>query len=124
MFLWNSPLPRYNLTNLANSKPLVKFTQMKMLHLPDYQETKQIYTGTNTLVYRAIRGIDDQPVIIKVLRNPRPNLNELVKFRNQYLLTRELEHPLLVQPLALEDYGNGYALVMQDEGEIPLGEYW
>ncbi|MDJ0576124.1 MAG: AAA family ATPase [Xenococcaceae cyanobacterium MO_234.B1] len=95
-----------------------------MLNLPDYQETNQIYTGTKTLVYRAIRGIDGQPVIIKVLRNHHPNVNELVKFRNQYLLTRELEHPLLVQPLALEDYGNGYALVMKDEGEISLWDYW
>ncbi len=59
-----------------------------------------------------------------MLRNPHPNVNELVKFRNQYLLTRHLEHPRLVQPLALEDYGNGYALVMKDEGEIPLGKYW
>ncbi len=95
-----------------------------MLNLPDYQETNQIYTGTKTLVYRAIRAIDGQPVIVKVLRNPHPNVNELVKFRNQYLLTRHLEHPRLVQPLALEDYGNGYALVMKDEGEIPLWNYW
>ena len=103
---------------------MVEFTEMKMLNLPDYQETNQIYTGTKTLVYRAIRTIDRQPAIVKVLRNPHPNINELVQFRNQYLLTRYLEHPGLVQPLALEDYGNGYALIMKDEGEIPLWDYW
>ena len=95
-----------------------------MLNLTDYQETNQIYTGTNTLVYRAIRTSDRQPAIVKVLRNPHPSVNELLQFRNQYLIARELEHPLLVQPIALEDYGNGYALVMKDEGEISLGEYW
>ena len=95
-----------------------------MLNLPDYQETNQIYTGTKTLVYRAIRGSDRQPAIVKVLPNPHPSVNELVQFRNQYLITHDLEHPRLVQPLALEDYGNGYALVMKDEGEIPLWDYW
>ena len=95
-----------------------------MLNLPDYQETNQIYAGTNTLVYRAIRASDRQPAIVKVLRNPYPNVDELVKFRNQYLIARHLEHPMLVQPLALEDYGNGYALVMKDEGAIALWDYW
>ena len=95
-----------------------------MLNLPDYQETNQIYTGTKTLVYGSIRAIDGQPAIVKVLRTPHPSVNELVKFRNQYLITRHLEHPRLVQPLALEDYGNGYALVMKDQGEIPLWNYW
>ncbi|MDJ0712710.1 MAG: AAA family ATPase [Prochloraceae cyanobacterium] len=95
-----------------------------MLNLPNYQETNQIYVGTNTLVYRAIRTIDRQPAIVKILRNPHPNVNELVQFRNQYSIARLLEHPTIVQPLALENYGNGYALVMKDEGEIPLWDYW
>ncbi len=95
-----------------------------MLNLPDYQEINQIYTGSKTLVYRAIRAIDRQPVIVKVLRNPHPSVDELLQFRNQYLIARDLEHPLLVQPLTLEDYGNGYALVMKDEGAIALWEYW
>ena len=47
-----------------------------MLNLPDYQETNQIYAGTNTLVYRAIRASDRQPAIVKVLRNPYPNVDE------------------------------------------------
>ena len=95
-----------------------------MLNLPDYQETNQIYTGPKTLVYRAIRAIDRQPAIVKVLRNPHPSINELVQFRNRYLMACHLEHPMLVQPLALEYYGNGYALVTKDEGEISLGDYW
>jgi predicted ATPase/signal transduction histidine kinase len=97
---------------------------MMMLNLPQYQETDQLYAGTRTLVYRAIRATDSQPVIIKVLRNPHPNFNELVQFRNQYIITRNLEHPAIVQPLALEVYGNGYALVMPDDGAIALPNYW
>ena len=103
-----------------------------MLNLASYQETQLVYTGPRTVVYRAIRASDTtdvtpsrpQPVVVKVLRNPHPNFNELVKFRNQYVITRHLNHPNIVQPLTLERYGNGYALVMPDEGAIALSDYW
>ncbi|OZH51237.1 serine/threonine protein kinase [Hydrocoleum sp. CS-953] len=95
-----------------------------MLNLPGYQETKQIYTGTRTLVYRAIRATPRQLVIVKVLRNSHPNFNELVTFRNQYIITSHLKHLAIVQPLALERYSNGYALIMEDSGAIALSEYW
>jgi len=97
---------------------------MMMLNLAGYQEALPIYTGSRTLVYRAIRATDEQSVIIKVLRNPHPNFDDLVRFRNQYIITRNLEHPAIVQPLSLERYVNGYALVMLDEGALSLLEYW
>ncbi len=97
---------------------------MTMLNLAGYQETLPIYSGTRTLVYRAIRATDEQSVIIKILRNPHPNFHELIRFRNQYIITRNLEHPTIVQPLSLERYSNGYALVMLDEGALSLLEYW
>ena len=95
-----------------------------MLNLAGYQEKNLIYNGTRTLVYRAVRATDTRPVIIKVLRNPHPNFHELVQFRNQYVITRHLEHPAIVKPIALERYDNGYALVMPDEGAIALWDYW
>ncbi|NEP15273.1 MAG: protein kinase, partial [Symploca sp. SIO2C1] len=94
------------------------------LNLSYYQETNQLYAGNRTLVYRATSSTMKEPVIIKVLRNPYPNFDELVQFRNQYVITSHLEHPTIVRPLALERYGNGYALLMPDEGAIALWEYW
>jgi len=96
----------------------------KMLNLAGYRQTDQLYTGTRTIVYRATRTQDNQPVIIKVLRNPHPNFNELVQFRNQYTITKHLSHPGIVPPLALEQYGNSYALIMPDFGAISLADYW
>ncbi|MGD1805962.1 trifunctional serine/threonine-protein kinase/ATP-binding protein/sensor histidine kinase [Dapis sp. BLCC M126] len=95
-----------------------------MLNLPDYYLGENLYQGTRTLVYSGQRTCDKKAVIIKVLRNPHPNFNELVQFRNQYIITRHLEHPAIVKPLALERYGNSYALVMPDEGAIPFSDYW
>ena len=92
--------------------------------LPGYQITDSIYGGSRTLVYRAIQVSEKQPVIIKILRNPHPHFNELVQFRNQYVITRNLDSPYIVQPLALERYGNGYALIMPDDGAVALSKYW
>ena len=95
-----------------------------MLALPGYQEIALLYTGTRTLVYQAIRESDRRPVIVKVLRNPHPHFHEIVQFRNQYAIARHLQHPTIVRPLALIRCGNGYALVMPDEGAIALPRYW
>ncbi|NEO87289.1 MAG: serine/threonine-protein kinase PknK, partial [Spirulina sp. SIO3F2] len=95
-----------------------------MLNLTGYRETELLYDGPRTLVYRAIRQSDEQAVILKVLRNPHPSFNALVQFRNQYVITRNLKQPHVVHPLALERYGNSYALVMPDKGAISLDTYW
>jgi predicted ATPase/signal transduction histidine kinase/tRNA A-37 threonylcarbamoyl transferase component Bud32 len=91
--------------------------------LPGYQITEQLYTGTRTLVYRGIRTSDQQPVAIKLLRNEYPSFNELVQFRNQYTIAKNLDFPGIIKPLNLEVYGNSYALVMEDFGGISLSDY-
>ena len=91
--------------------------------LPGYQITEQLYTGTRTLVYRGIRTSDQQPVAIKLLRNEYPSFNEIVQFRNQYTIAKNLDFPGIIKPLNLEVYGNGYALVMEDFGGISLSDY-
>lgn len=97
---------------------------MMMLNLDRYKEDKILYEGSRAIVYRAIRTTNREPAIVKVLRNPHPSFNELVQFRNQYVITRNLESPRIVRPEALERYGNAYAMVMPSEGAIALGDYW
>ncbi|NEO86322.1 MAG: AAA family ATPase [Spirulina sp. SIO3F2] len=97
---------------------------MTMLNLTGYRELNLLYSGTRTLVYRTLRLQDKQPVIIKVLRNQHPHFNELVQFRNQYIITRNLDSPYILKPLALERYGNSYALMMPDQGAVSLADYW
>jgi predicted ATPase/signal transduction histidine kinase/serine/threonine protein kinase len=89
-------------------------------NLPGYQISESIYEGTRTLVYRGIRVSDSLRVAIKFLRNEYPSFSELVQFRNQYAITKNLNLTGIVQPLSLERSGNGYALVMEDLGAISL----
>ncbi|MBE9227632.1 AAA family ATPase [Phormidium sp. LEGE 05292] len=92
-------------------------------NLPGYQITEKLYTGTRTLVYRGIRTNNQQPVAIKLLRNEYPNFHELVQFRNQYTIAKNLDYPSIIKPLSLEEYGNSYALIMEDFGGISLSNY-
>jgi|AGSF01.1.fsa_nt_gi Predicted ATPase len=92
-------------------------------NLAGYQITDQLYTGTRTVVYRGIRSSDQITVAIKILRNEYPNFNELVQFRNQYTIAKNLDFPYIIKPLNLEVYGNSYALVMEDIGGISLSNY-
>jgi serine/threonine protein kinase len=91
--------------------------------LSGYQIEQAIYTGTRTLVYRGQRESDNQSVAIKFLRNEYPTFNELLQFRNQYTIAKNLNIPGIVRPDRLEPYGNSYALVMEDCGEISLRQY-
>ncbi len=74
-------------------------------------------------MYRGIKIDNSQPVILKKLRPEYPTMSELVKFRHQYLLTKNLDLPTVVKPIALEKLGNSYVLVMVDVGGVSLSEY-
>ncbi|MEG4317733.1 MULTISPECIES: AAA family ATPase [unclassified Microcoleus] len=94
-----------------------------MIELTGYQTLDRIYSGTRTLVYRGTRLWDKQPVAIKVLRNEYPSFNELLHFRNQYTISKNLNFPGIIQTYSLEPYHNGYALIVEDFGGISLKEW-
>ncbi|MEG4121821.1 AAA family ATPase [Microcoleus sp. N9_B4] len=89
----------------------------------DYKIIARVYSGSRTLVYRAVRTRDQLPVVIKLLKNDYPTFIELVQFRNQYTIAKNLNSPLIVQTYSLEPYHNGYALIMEDFGGISLQEW-
>ncbi|MEG5200247.1 serine/threonine protein kinase, partial [Microcoleus sp. A6-C5] len=91
--------------------------------IPNYQIVETVYSGSRTVVYRAIRTKDRLPVVIKLLKNEYPTFSELVQFRNQYTISKNLHQPGIIQTYSLEPYQNGYALVMEDFGGISLKEW-
>jgi serine/threonine protein kinase len=66
------------------------------VRIPGYNVTEEIYNGSRTVVYRGHRQ-DGKPVAIKLLKNPYPNFSELLSFRNQYVIAKNLNSPLIVQ---------------------------
>ncbi|MEH1790214.1 MAG: AAA family ATPase [Nostoc sp.] len=94
-----------------------------LVNIPGYRIYDLLYNGSRTLVYRGYRETDSLPVVIKLLKNPYPNFSELLSFRNQYTIAKNLNSPLIVQTYSLEPYQNGYVLVMEDFGGISLKEW-
>ncbi|MCW5318555.1 AAA family ATPase [Nostoc sp. KVJ3] len=99
------------------------------LRIAGYQIIEQLYSGSRTYVYRAVRECDRQPVVIKLLKREYPSFSELVQFRNQYALftaegiANNLDIPGIVKPYNLEPYHNGYVMVMEDFGGISLRQF-
>ncbi|MEH2272341.1 MAG: AAA family ATPase [Nostoc sp.] len=93
------------------------------INIPGYRISEELYNGSRTLVYRGYRETDSLPVVIKLLKNPYPSFSELLSFRNQYTIAKNLNHPGIIQTYSLEPYQNGYALVMEDFGGISLKDF-
>ncbi len=89
-----------------------------------YRVIEELYSGSRTQVYRAVRESDLAPVAIKLLKNPFPSFHELLSFRNQYTIAKNLHSPSIIQTYSLEPCQNGYILVMEDFGGISLNDYF
>lgn len=94
-----------------------------MVNIPGYHVSKELYNGSRTLVSRANRETDQKSVVIKLMKTAYPNFSELVQFRNQFTIAKNLNLPGIIQTYSLEPYQNGYALVMEDFGGISLNQW-
>src|SRR6476469_9830320 len=97
--------------------------QSTALQISSYYITEQLYVGSRTIVYRGRCEVDQRPVVIKLMRNEHPSFTELVQFRNQYVITKNLAVAGVIQPYSLEAHRNGYALITEDFGGTSLSHY-
>ncbi|NET91290.1 MAG: serine/threonine-protein kinase PknK, partial [Kamptonema sp. SIO1D9] len=94
-----------------------------MVTLKGYRINDKIYDGNKTLVYRGIKKSNQKPIVVKLSKSEYPTFSELVKFRNQYIIAKNLNLPGVISFISLEKYRNGFALIMEDFGGISLKEY-
>ncbi|MEG4519741.1 MULTISPECIES: AAA family ATPase [unclassified Microcoleus] len=87
-----------------------------MLSIPGVAVQTLLYESVNSLVYRAIREADNQPIILKLLKESYPTPQELVRYRTEYRITRELKEPGVVQVYDLQKYQNSLVMFVEDFG--------
>ncbi|MEG4093360.1 protein kinase domain-containing protein, partial [Microcoleus sp. Pol12B4] len=87
-----------------------------MKFFSNYQIIAQIFESSNSLVYRANRGPDNQPVIIKVLKEDYPTPTELTRYKQEYEITRSLNIDGVIIAYDLQKYQNTLAIVLEDFG--------
>ncbi|MEM9539172.1 MAG: ATP-binding sensor histidine kinase [Cyanobacteria bacterium P01_E01_bin.42] len=88
----------------------------------NYQAGELLHKSDRTLIYRGRDRNDGRLVVIKLMNNEYPSFGELVRFRNQYAITKNLAIEGIVKTCALERYENRYALIMEDTEGISLAE--
>jgi diguanylate cyclase (GGDEF)-like protein len=99
------------------------YDRSETITLTGYHITEQLYTGANTLVYRATRIADQSPVILKFAQSSPSSFAEQVQFQNQYTISQTLDNPGIIQTYDLATQGDRYGLVMEDFGGIALSQF-
>jgi predicted ATPase/signal transduction histidine kinase/GAF domain-containing protein len=112
------------LSGLASSRKIMTRASTN-LHLPGYELLEKIHHHSKSIVYRATQKVvsGTRPVIIKLLSAEYPSSQDLINFRHQYTIAKDLDLPGTVQIYSLEEHGRGYAIVMEDFGGIALDQY-
>jgi len=87
-----------------------------MLTLPNYQIGTQIYESANSLVYRGVRDEDNQPVILKMLKEDYPTPAELTRYRQEYEITHDLDSTGIIKVYDIEKYQNTLVIILEDFG--------
>ncbi len=92
-----------------------------MTVITGYSIQNKIYESPKSLVFRAVREADDLPVILKILKEEYPSPEEVIRYRQEYEITRSLEHvPGVVRVYGLEKYQNTLMMVLEDFGAESL----
>ncbi len=81
-----------------------------------YQDIEKIYESPGSLIFRAYREQDRQPVILKLLNVEYPSPEHLARFRQEYEITKLLDSEGIIKLCGLEHYKNTVILVFEDHG--------
>jgi len=87
-----------------------------MLTITGYTTTEELYESGHSLIFRGWRNADNLPVIIKLLKGDYPTPEEIVRFKREYEITRNLDIDGVVKVYALEQYQNSLAIILEDFG--------
>ncbi|MEB3283344.1 MAG: AAA family ATPase [Lyngbya sp.] len=87
-----------------------------MLIVPGFEVKTLIYESANSLVYRAIRQSDNEPVILKILKENYPTPQELARYRTEYQITKSLNLTGCIKAYDLQPYQNTLVMFIEDFG--------
>ncbi|HEY9853947.1 MAG TPA: AAA family ATPase [Leptolyngbyaceae cyanobacterium] len=80
----------------------------------------KIYESTNSLVYRGVRELDNQPIILKILKQEYPSLTSLIRYKQEYEITRNLNLSGVIKVYGLEKYQASLVMILEDFGAESL----
>jgi predicted ATPase/signal transduction histidine kinase len=94
-----------------------------MFIIAGYEYLEKIHDSLITLVYRARRIRDRQPVIIKILKKAYPSSKDIYVFKHQYEVIKNLKLEGVIKAYGIEKYNNYIAIVLEDFGGNSLKKF-
>lgn len=92
-----------------------------MLELPGYSLPLRLYLSPTSVIYRGWQGVEQQPVIVKVLNKEYPTPTDLARFRREYEITRQLSAlPGVIEARALIPHDHTLVMILEDIGAESL----
>ncbi|MBV6623337.1 MAG: AAA family ATPase [Rivularia sp. (in: Bacteria)] len=84
--------------------------------VPGYDITEVIYEGINTIIYRGTSHLNQEKVILKILKEDYPTLDAITRLKHEHKITENLDLEGVVKILRLETEQNRLVLVLEDFG--------
>ncbi len=88
--------------------------------LRHYALGERVHESEEAILFRGVDCRDGRKVVVKLPKASTPKPRTLAKLRHEYSLTHGLALPGVVRAYAIERYGSGLALVLEDFGGVPL----
>ncbi len=87
-----------------------------MFNVPGYKIIEELHQGSYTTVYRGQNQESGQKVILKTLAAEYPSLEIFASLKNEFEISRDLDLPGIVKPIALHKLDRNLALILEDFG--------
>ncbi|MBW4636411.1 MAG: AAA family ATPase [Iphinoe sp. HA4291-MV1] len=81
-----------------------------------YRIITKIYESSNSLVYRVLHNQDNQPIILKILKDNYPTPSELTRYKQEYEITRSFNLDGVIKAYDLHRYQNSMVILLEDFG--------
>ncbi|MDF5719490.1 MAG: serine/threonine-protein kinase PknK [Rhizonema sp. PD37] len=94
-----------------------------MITLPGVTIQCKIYESSASLVYRGIRVQDGQAIVIKLLKQDYPSVQEITRYKQEYQITRSLNLEGVIKAYNQQKYQRTLVILLEDFGGESL-EYW
>ncbi|MGB5769175.1 MAG: AAA family ATPase, partial [Crocosphaera sp.] len=84
--------------------------------MKNYQILDKIYESHNSLVYQGLLKPDNQPIILKILKENYPDPSELTRYQQEYEITCSLNADGIIKAYDLQRYENSLVILLEDFG--------
>lgn len=91
-----------------------------MINLSGYKIIDQVYESANSIIYRGLREQNNQPVMLKFLKEDYPNPAIVIRYKQEYEITHNLNLGGVIKAYSLEKYQASLVIVLEDFGAESL----